>query len=478
MDVGWDWGELHRVPWERCGVGELPGVLRALASSDVDTSQEALEELYGLLLDLGSTVTPATIQAVPWIARLCAAGLRTSALLFFLGSVAASEEEKDIPSGTARASVSAQMPLLQPLLGHHDAEVRQLAVWAVAQCRSPENSWEALAACWEVEEEPSVRRDLLFGCVLLDALSARRLVATALTAGQPDEVRLAALVVVPDTGLPWTAELTAATVFLLPASGRIGQTPWLTDPFPALVERLVERGRPGDAMEVVTAALRAEGEDRADVRKEAVWGATTLGEHRPEVRLRLLPLLLALVDDPGTAADRLVSAWRKEDGAVARELVHLASGDDDVLADRALSVLIAADVPEATPLLARHLPDRPRALAATVVSEARGRIRYVRPLACDPALLEAVRARLVADGVGEEEAGYLLGLLAHWGPQAGTAIPELLAVLPRFPRQVPEVLAGVVAGAEGHREAVLDALQAAADRQGGQAAAAALRRLA
>ncbi|MFK4119977.1 hypothetical protein [Streptomyces longwoodensis] len=158
--------------------------------------------------------------------------------------------------------------------------------------------------------------------------------------------------------------------------------------------------------------------------------------------------------------------------------MRLASGDD-VLADRALSVLIAADVPEAMSLLAWHLSDRPRALAATVVSEAGGRIRYVRPLACDPALLEAVRARLVSDGVGEEESVYLLGVLAHWGPKAGSAIPELLAVLPRFPRRVPEVLASVVAGVEEYREAVVDALEAAVGRpEGGEAAAAALRRLA
>ncbi|WP_331724212.1 hypothetical protein OG416_35465 (plasmid) [Streptomyces longwoodensis] len=232
-------------------------------------------------------------------------------------------------------------------------------------------------------------------------------------------------------------------------------------------------------MEVVTAALRAEGEDRADARKEGVWGAGKLGEHRPEVRLRLLPLLLTLVDDPGTATERLVNAWRKNDDVIERELVRLASGDDDVLADRALSVLIAADVPEATSLLARHLSDRPRALAATVVSEAAGRIRYVRPLACDPALLEAVRARLVSDGVGEEESAYLLGLFAHWGPKAGSAIPELLAVLPRFPRRVPEVLASVVAGVEEYREVVVDALEAAIGRpEGGEDAAAALRRLA
>ncbi|NKQ24099.1 hypothetical protein [Streptomyces galbus] len=445
MDVGREAAGFDRVPWERYGVGELPGVLRALASTDVDTSQEALEDLYGLLLDLGSTATPATVQAVPWIARLCAAGLRTSALLFFLGSVAASDQEKGIPPGAARASVTAQLPLLLPLLAHEEAEVRQLAVWAVAQCRSPENSGQALAARWEREDEPCVRRDVLFGIALLDALSARRLMPTALAAGRPDEVRIAALVVLPDTGLAWTAELTAATVSLLPASDRIGRTPWLTDPFPDLVERLVQRGQLDDAMDVVTAALRAEGEDGAGARKEAVWGARTLGEHRPEVRLRLLPDLLALVDDPGTAADLLVSAWRKEDDAVARELVHLASGEDDVLADRALSVLITGDVPEATALLARHLPDRPRALAATVVSEAGGRIRSVRPLACDPALLRAVRTRLVADGVGEEEAAYLLGLLAHWGPRARSAVPELLAVLPRFPRRVPEVLAGVAA---------------------------------
>jgi hypothetical protein len=476
MNARLQWEELDRVPWERYGVGELPDVLRALVSTDADRSEEALEELYGLLLD-EETATTATVQAVPWIARLCVAGLRSSALLFLLGRVAAADDAEDLAPGGARDSVTAQLPLLLPLLSHEEAEVRQLAVWAVAQCRDPETSWAAMAARWEVEDEPSVRRDLLFGCALLDAVSTRHLVSTALTVGQPDEVRLAALIVLPDTGLPWIPELTTATVSLLPASDRIGRTPWLHDPFPELVERLVANGRLGDAIEVVTEALRVEGEGRADARREGVWGADKLGEHHPEVRLRLLPALLALVDDPGTAVERLVNAWRKEDNAVESALVQLASGADGVLADRALSVLISLDVPEATALLARHLPDRPRALAATVVSEAGGRIRYVRPLACDPALLQAVRARLVVEAVGDEEAGYLLGLLEHWGPQARSAIPELLTALPRFPRRTPAVLAAVATGGTEYHDQVVKALRAAVDRPEGDAAADALRRI-
>ncbi len=40
-------------------------------------------------------------------------------------------------------------------------------------------------------------------------------------------------------------------------------------------------------------------------------------------------------------------------------------------------------------------------------------------------LLDAVRARLAAGDVEEEEAGHLLGLLAHWGPAARSAVEAL-----------------------------------------------------
>ncbi|MEU5797334.1 hypothetical protein ABZ800_27980 [Streptomyces sp. NPDC047813] len=474
MSLSQEFEKLDRVPWKRYGCGEIPEVFRALVSTDTDRSDGAIEELYGLLLDQ-ETVSLATVQAVPFVARLVVAGHRTSALLYFLGRVAAADDDVDIPPGSARESVAEQLPLLLPLLGHRDAEVRQLAVWAVAQCRSPEASWTAMKNRWVVELDPRVKGDLLLGCVLVDRVATQSLVTEALSPDQPDQVQISALVASLDTGLAWNPQSTATAVSLLPASKRIGQTPWLHDPFPEIVQRLLKRGELNNAVDLVVAALSIERLDRADARKEGLWGADKVGERHPEVRVHLLSAMLPLVEDPGTAVVRLVNTWRKEDRSIEQVLMELASKEGDVIADRALALLINLDVAQASALLARNLPQRPRALAATVASEAGGRIRYVRPIACTPELLKAIRTRLVAEDVSETEAGYLLGILERWGPAAHSAIPELMATLSRFPRRGPGVLASVATGTEEDRAAVVDALRAAVDRgDGGPAAVQAL----
>ncbi|MFF1452608.1 hypothetical protein ACFVYF_31415 [Streptomyces sp. NPDC058274] len=468
---------LDRVPWGRYGCVEIPAVLHALSSADADRSDEAVEELYGLLLDQ-EAATAATVQVVPFIARLAAAGFRTSGLLYLLGRIAAIENEVDIPPGAARDAVAEQLPLLLPLLEHSDVEVRQPAVWAVAHCRKPEASWEAMATRWAVEREPAVRADLLFGCVLLDPMATRPLVTEALRADQHDQVRIAALIAGLDAGLAWTRQSATAAVSLLPASDRIGRTPWLYDPFPEIIERLLARRELNNAIDLANAALNLTGPRHADARKEGLWGARLIGDQHPEVRVRLLPAMLPLVDDPETAVVGLVTRWRKHDSAVDQTLVDFASQEDPVAADRALALLISTDAPQAPSLLARYLPQRPRALAATSMSEAGGRIRYVRPMACDPTLLNAIRARLVEVDVSEEEAGHLLGLLGHWGPSARSALPELLTALPRFPLLVPGVLALVAIDTEADRAAAVEALQAAAHHtEGGPTATEAVHKL-
>jgi len=474
MNLRQEFEGLDLVPWVRYDGESIPAALRALASEDAERADEAFEELGGQLLDQEDG-HPATVHAIPFMARLAAAGVRTSALLDLLGLIAETGNEADTPSRHTRDAVSAQLPLLLPLLGHKDPEVRRLAIWAIAHCRKPEESWREISARWGVESEPAVRADLLFGSVLIDPLAARVIVLDALSTDQPDQVRIAALVASLDAGLAWTSQASDTTVSLLPASKRIGQTPWLYDPFPEIVERLLTQAETNMAIELVEAALRSG--NNAEARNEGLWGAKTVGDRHPELRIRLLPAMLPLLDDTDNNVVPLASRWGKSDSTVRKALLDLASQEDAAVADRALAVLISMDAPEAPALLAQGLPRRPRALAATAMSEAGGRIRYVRPIACQEALLDAIRTRLVAVDANEE-ASHLLGLLEHWGTAARSAIPELLAVLPRYPVQVPGVLARVALEPGADRDAAVRALRAATHHaEGGRAAAEALRTL-
>ncbi|OIJ66083.1 hypothetical protein WN71_020715 [Streptomyces mangrovisoli] len=321
-----------------------------------------------------------------------------------------------------------------------------------------------------------MRADLLFGAVLVDPIEARTLVAEGFLPSQPDPVRIASLVAWLDAGLPWTAETSAATVSLLPATARIGQTPWLYDPFPEIVERLLNRAEAKTAIELVEAALRAD--DNPKTRIEGTWGAMRVGDTHPRLRTRLLPTLLPVLDDEGSNVMALLTRWVRGNSAVLDVLLDLASGEDPTAADRALTVMINIDAPQAPQLLAQDLPQRPRALAATSVSEGGGRLRYVRPIPCQEALLNAIRARLGAVDVGEQEASDLLGLLESWGTGARAATPELLSALPRHSTRVPGVLARVAGEPGPERDATVQALRAAAFHpEGGQAAREALRTL-
>ncbi|MGN5376615.1 hypothetical protein ACQ4WX_00630 [Streptomyces lasalocidi] len=91
-----------------------------------------------------------------------------------------------------------------------------------------------------------------------------------------------------------------------------------------------------------------------------------------------------------------------------------------------MAVLVRVAPRQAAPLLARGLDRRPRALGVAADFQAPA-------FPFDPALLAAVRTRLAAEGLGDNETAHLVHLLRRWGPQAAAALPELYAVLPRFP---------------------------------------------
>ncbi|MFD6339312.1 hypothetical protein [Streptomyces sp. NPDC060131] len=458
MDLVQVLADLDAQPWAELehayGSAEgLPEQLRALAGADEEAAAEALGELYSSILHQGS-VYEASARAVPYLAGLAAAGVRTGDLLVLLGGIAESEGVYDgTPPGECQAAVIGQLPLILPLVDAEDAAVRQAAVWAAARTGAAERVLPVLLRCWEREEEPLVRAELLAGAVLLDSAGpAAAMVTAALEAGEPAELRIAAVLGSLDLGLPWTGTHHRAVLSLLPAdplvAGRLDLEQ--TEPLHRIVDALLERDTSDDreaAFALLDFALRVPDDD---IRAEALWATEQACVTSRSAPARLADPLIALLDDPVSARPALSALDKlgRHAAAAAAALAALASGVGDAgpardLADRALKALVGVAPERAAPLLARDLPERPAALGAACG------FPYDRrdgPFPYHPELLAAARARLTAPELGGNEPIHLVRLLASWGERAAPAFPELAASLGRFPVFVPAALAAVDPG--------------------------------
>ncbi|WP_143145029.1 HEAT repeat domain-containing protein [Streptomyces humi] len=483
-----DWAQFHHAYGS---AEDVPALLRDLASPVEETAAEAEQELWSSIVHQG-TVYTATAPAVPFLARLVVEGVRRSALVGMLGVIAQSVDEHDLPvPGAARGAVAAQLGLLLPLLADDDREVRRTTAWTLAQCRSAAgpDARAALRARWAAESDPIVRADVLTACALLDPDAAEELCSAVLAGNEPAPVQVAALLAIADCDLPWNTDATARVTTLVPLERHGFGALWEREPLQALTKALQARGEADTAIDVVRSALgravtlRLQGSEHAQAAiTEARWAAESLARRSRTAPARLLPELLPLLDDPATVADviPLLRTWCQPASEAVPALLALAQGDGES-ADEALAALVCLGAPEATRLLARHLPERPRALEAAY-RLATGETRTPghthtpsedrTPLPYDPELLAAIRVRLAAEPSHERrsvfdgglaatnEPVYLSGLLAAWGRPARAGLPELLAALPRHPLPVSRALA-IVADPQADAH-VIEALRAQA----------------
>ncbi|MFF4047389.1 hypothetical protein ACFYZ5_12090 [Streptomyces chartreusis] len=335
---------------------DVPAVLRALADDDPETAGAALNELYGNIWHQG-TVYAATVEAVPFLARLAAAGYRSADVLVLLGSIAESEDEYGVPRGACRTAVAAQLPLVLPLLDAGDAQVRQGAAWACGHAAGgsrtwaalegtgpglegtrpvsdgtrpvPEGTWAALERRWVVEGEPLVRAELLAAMVRLDPAAAVGEATAALDPTGPAELRLAGVLACLDAGLPWSAVHHDTVLKLLPAddlvSGRFDED--RREPLQAIVDILLRRATADDreaAFGLLEAALALPG---PDARAEAVWAADHACMNSRSAPGRLLPSLVRLLGDPSAAPGVLRLLGKTAGGADGEEDGGSAEGD-------------------------------------------------------------------------------------------------------------------------------------------------------
>ncbi|MBO1417599.1 HEAT repeat domain-containing protein [Streptomyces sp. FH025] len=421
---------------------DLPDLLRALAEGDDEEAEEALSDLYGAILHQG-TVYAASVDAVPYLAGIAAAGRRTVEVLCLLGGLAESEDEWKVPVGAVRDAVAAQLPLILPRLADEDESVRLLAAWTVGHA-GVAHALPVLRSRWATEKDVDVRAQLLTAMGRL-SLSAVLDDATALIAPDtPAPLRLAALLISLRAEEPWTAAHHAAALGLLP-TGDLTVDPYgphAREPLHAIVDGLLlldsEDGREG-AFALLEAALR---DPRPEVRNEALPVADHACCVSRSAPRRLLPAIAALAAEPWAAT--LLAKLGPLAAEAAPVLAELAAQPDDEAADRALAALLRVEPRQAAPLLARDLDRRPRALE--VAGDPYG---PVLPFA--PGLLAAARARLTVEGLESTETATLVHLLRRWGPQAAAALPELTAVLPRFHHAAAAISAVAAGGSAAER---------------------------
>ncbi|MFB7470432.1 HEAT repeat domain-containing protein [Kitasatospora sp. NPDC056184] len=437
---------------------ELPTLLRALAGDDGEAAEEALSELYSCVLHQG-TVYPAGADAAPYLARIAAAGIRPADVLRLLGGLAGSEDEYGVGRGGVRAAVGEQLPLLLPLLADPDAAVRLTAAWAVGHTRRGGAVTTALRDRWTTETDPDVRAELLVALGRSDLSTAAAEADALLGDDTPVPVRLAAVLVHLDNREHWTAAHHSAALSLLPARGLTVDryTFDRREPLHAIVDALLQRDTDYSdyseddrdaALALLEAALR---DPRASVQDEALWAADHACRLSRSAPARLLPAVAALL--PHRDAQNLLGLLGPLAADAAPALARLAAGPDDESADRALAALLRVDPRQAAPLLARHLDRRPRSLATAGLR--------VPAVPFDPDLLAAVRSRLATDGLDHNETSALVNLLRRWGPPAIAALPELSALLPRFPYAASAVAAVAIAAPPAEREHAGAVLKAA-----------------
>ena len=277
---------------------EVRECLDNVRSADPSVAEDAVYGLYELLVG-GRVVGPITLAAVPYVTDLVEAGVGdVPELLRLLGSIADSNDEVGIPEGTARAAVANELSVLTHFLEHHVLEVRRSAVYAVAQCRRPERSIDTLLARWDSEPEGAVRADPLFALALLDAQRTAGLL-TKLQLHEAPAVRMAALFIGIDLGLPWGTESSDGMLALLRAGERLDGSPWVDryeGPLQALVERMWSHGYADAAVGFLTHALATDFGDHQIDLEVAIETALNLNEDGTEVSgsNARTPVLLAL----------------------------------------------------------------------------------------------------------------------------------------------------------------------------------------
>jgi hypothetical protein len=477
---------LAEIPWRDLShaygsAEDVPGLLRAIASGDAEAAGNAVHELFGNIWHQG-TVYEATEYAVPFLARMAAAGLSSRDLSQLLGCIAESDDHgRSATPGGARAEVAAQVDLLAPLLDSPESQVRTTVAWALAQSGPAAEVFPALRARWETEADPPVRAALLRAMSELDPPQALNAAERALISGTPGE-RFVALWARVTAGLPWTSDHSQAAAAWFAGGLDLQPGWWPGQDDGPLGDLLMDLAGRGDLDAACAFGLECLAQASSSEARAAA--ARAMGQFADQYRVPGPQLAAALVPAVADESSRRNALWvlRTLDleaaartgscRALADALFAAAdTRESDLTANDALACLFALGDPRAPGLLARDLRHRAEVLATGSIVESR---RPWMALRFDPCLLDAIRrvlghhddaGALLPGRPGHTKRNAVIGLvdlLASWGPAAAPATPEIIAVLPVAKAAAGRALVAVA----GPVPAAVRALRAAAQATG------------
>ncbi|MBO0609123.1 HEAT repeat domain-containing protein [Myceligenerans salitolerans] len=402
---------------------DMPSMLRALvvdAGADSESDSESVSELWGAIVHQG-TVYSASTAAVPFMARLAAAGAATRECLWLLGWMAASDDTAPGAEDDIRNAVRAHADILGPLTCHDDGEIRKATVHALGQTRSTD-LLPALRAARDDDKDPLVRAEAVIAMLRCGTPDAAGVIGGAYTDPAP-AVRLAGVFASFDAGRPWTSETREALLSVPDPDSIAGQL--LDDRYEALawvVERLCDSGH-GEA----AAGLLIEAADREHADLTSVLYAATIACERSRAATELLrPFAAKYVEAEG--ARMLAQTLGLTPGPEPLALPVQAS-PDQLLGDDA-----SLDVEEMRSRLAVPLPEYAR-LTAPVIDKKLALAAAVWERTGDPAPVVAAVTEVTDRLTGHE--GFLWGYqranaartAARLGAEAAALDPVLHALL-------------------------------------------------
>lgn len=421
-----DWATLHGAYGP---AGEVPGLIRALASRDGETAARARGRLEGWISHQGTTYS-ASPPAVPFLAELLAddATRHRGGLAWMLGEMAAHDNPRTRHLGAVRAALEAAADRLTPLLADPEPHVRDGVAFLLAQCpKAKRRSLPELRERFAVEAEPQVKAGLLAAVQRLD--KSTPLVAESLDAHQPLPVRAAAALTLARSAQPWTPEATRAVRDAWAGGEPLAASRWWgASPLRTLIAGLGDKGPAGAAVLGLLLASSA-----GPVREQAAAAAILVVRGERRARALLVPALTTALADPAPTVRRDAARALAEAGAAAAPAADVLTGvaADAPRADGGALGAVAAAASGTAALGALVFLGDPRwpALAAARLRSGTdvGRVLEILYEAGVPCHDEVLAAITTTDPADWHRWG--IHLLAAWGARAASAVPGLRTLL-------------------------------------------------
>jgi hypothetical protein len=464
MDIADDLAEA------RAALGEDTwGWLHALAQNgEYDCHPCFYMGVYNLWDD--GRVSRSTAPAIPFLLRFAVAGVHSSELFTLIAEIGhGTRDRRGAKAVAAHQAVLEQVPLLLELARTaQDRHVRCYAVRAVS-CGPAPDVLPVVRSLWnDPGVDDGTRAEALRAWLFLDPKKARPVAAKAVKTGS-DPLKVLAVAALTASGAKWRPR--HGRHFAAAYDGyRRSKVPTLDDPLRETVTTLASQGSAEDAARLLLPFLNPKQNRRTS--EDALNLARDLAERR-KARAILLPAVLPLLTKrrPAENAVLFLKRFGRGDAETADALAAHAANPAFPGSPQALVVMIERADARVTSLLTLHFAElaKPRLRDGFEwdyqdVFWAFGK----RLPAFDALLLAAIRTWMRTwspkpdwtDELGGPK-NITLNLLAHWGPDAHEAIPELIDVLPNHDLEVLPALRAVARTDEDHAQ--IDVHQARAE---------------